>query len=106
MPSLKLFAVLDRKAGYFKSPFFMLSIGEATRAMMNAMADPNTDLAKYPEDFALYEVGTWNDTSGVFTQEGAMTHICNLTALSPKPVPTDSDFRTIDGQGFFKEAAQ
>lgn len=67
---MKMFcmAVRDRAADVFGQPFFVASIGGATRSFsdeINAGGDKNV-LAKHPEDFDLYELGAFYDNEGRF----------------------------------------
>lgn len=87
---LRLFSVLDIKAGFFKPPFAARSDGEALRALSEAMRDPQTTLAQYPEDFALYETGNFNDATGTIEPTVPVRHLCGCAQLMPKPRPTDT----------------
>lgn len=61
------FSVHDTKVGAFMPPFFMRSKGEAVRAFMDNAADGTSQLSKHPEDFALWNIGEFDDVSGQFT---------------------------------------
>lgn len=62
----KVFSVYDTQAKVYVNPFYQSTIGEAVRAFGDAVKDPqNGTLNKHPEDFILYEIGEWNDNSGV-----------------------------------------
>ena len=60
----KVFAVKDIKVGAFMAPFFMRSKGEAIRAFTDFANDGQSMPSKHPEDFCLYEIGTWDDDTG------------------------------------------
>lgn len=59
-----VFSICDGKAGSWLPPFFARSEGSAIRSLMNALSDVNSDFSKYPEDYTLYRIGTFNDDSG------------------------------------------
>lgn len=61
----KVFAVLDTQVKAFMQPFFSPTVGSATRAFRDAVNDPSTMLNKHPADYVLYEIGTWDDETGV-----------------------------------------
>lgn len=87
---LKLYSVLDRKAGFFKTPYAARSDGEMTRNLADAMRDPATTIAQYPEDFSLYEIGSFDDTTGLMVAVHPPRHVCDATQLMPKPRPADT----------------
>jgi len=62
---LKAFAIRDAKAEVYNTPFFQKSHGEAERSFMELVKDKNSLVAKYPEDFDLYYLGTYNSISGL-----------------------------------------
>lgn len=60
----KAFAVYDSKAKFFGVPFFMQQTGLAVRAFTDLVNDANSIVHKYPGDFSLYEIGTFDDSVG------------------------------------------
>lgn len=60
-------AVFDEKVKAFHPPMFVRESSVCVRWAMSELANPSTDFAKFPEDFTLYELGSWNDKSGEFT---------------------------------------
>ncbi len=63
-----MFSLYDTKLEGFMRPFFLQSVGVATRAIMDLSKDPNHEAAKHPSDFCLYELGTFDDHSSEITQ--------------------------------------
>lgn len=61
---LKMFAVFDVKAAAYLAPFFLPTVGQAVRAFADASNDPSTMFAKHPEDYTLFHVGEFDDSSG------------------------------------------
>ena len=64
----KAFSVYDSKAGFYMAPFFFQSTAEGIRAFFDAANDPQTAISKHPEDYTLFELGAFDDQTGVFTQ--------------------------------------
>lgn len=62
------FTIYDSKAEAYLSPFFMQSKGQALRAFQDAAQDKETQFAKHPSDFTLFEIGEYDDSTGIFTQ--------------------------------------
>lgn len=67
---LKAFSLLDTKTGIFNTPFFLPHVGQAIRACCDLGQDKNTTVGRYPSDYALVEVGTWDDQT-------AQLHTCS-----------------------------
>jgi len=68
---LTVLAVRDCKADAFLQPFFALSRGVAIRSFAEAAkpaspGEASHDFAKYPDDFSLFELGTFDQAEGVF----------------------------------------
>lgn len=65
---LAVVAVFDSAAGMFNRPFFAPALGVALRSFtdeVNRQA-PDNQLNQHPEDFALYQLGWFDDNSGTF----------------------------------------
>lgn len=64
---LLAFSVYDEKAESFATPFFLSSIGQATRIFGDMANDDKSQIGKHPEDYKLYQVGTWDYDKAIFT---------------------------------------
>ncbi len=62
-----VFSLHDEKANAYTQPFFLNQVGEALRALDQIVNSPDTNVNKYPEDFKLYQLGTFNDWDGTLT---------------------------------------
>lgn len=63
---LVMMCLFDTKAKAFMVPQFYANTQLAVRAVKNAVNDPVAGfLYRNPEDFILFEVGTWDDTTGL-----------------------------------------
>lgn len=98
-----VFAVYDSKVGLFASPFHMRSRGEALRGFQTVANDPSTDICKFADDFSLFELASYDDDTGVFTNNPApvslglalqyknstppSTHNFNSSSISPLNQP-------------------
>ena len=57
-----LLAILDKAAGATVGPIITVRHQiEATRAFLQLCLDPQTNIGRNPEDFALYLIGTYDD---------------------------------------------
>jgi len=63
----KMFAIFDSKiSSFIEAPMMMISNGQAIRGWETACNDPKSDFYKHPEDFTLFELGTYDESSGKF----------------------------------------
>lgn len=58
-----IYTIFDSKAGFYNKPFYMVNDAVAMRSMGDMLQDPNTELARNPEDFTLFKLGTYDDQS-------------------------------------------
>lgn len=61
-----MYAIYDEKAELYNTPFPLATDGLAKRSFEDACRDTRTDLYKYPGDFTLYCIATWDDDIGQF----------------------------------------
>lgn len=62
---LKVYSIHDQAAEAFVQPFFMHNDGLAIRAFQdNANAKDENNISKHPEQFALYQIGEFDDKQG------------------------------------------
>ena len=62
---LNVYSIFDQAAEAFTQPFYMHNDGLAIRAFQdNVNATEDNNISKHPEQFALYKLGTFNDSNG------------------------------------------
>jgi len=61
---LKMYSIRDSKAEVYNTPFYQRSHGEAERAFTQLVGDDKSTVSKFPEDYDLYYLGTWDDQTG------------------------------------------
>lgn len=61
---LKIYAIRDAKMETFNRPFYMPADGAAIRAFQDECNNKESELNKHPEDYALYELGLFNEDDG------------------------------------------
>jgi len=64
----KVFSIFDSKVGAYQLPFFRRAKGEAIRDISDSVNSPESGLGRHPEDFTLFELGVYDDSTGVFEQ--------------------------------------
>lgn len=82
MSKLKLFSVYDSKAEVYDKPFCMLSKGECIRGFGDAANNTQTTLGQHPADFTLFELGEFDQKTGLIIQLSAKLNLG--TALEHK----------------------
>lgn len=61
-----MYTVFDVKTGAYMVPFYQPTRGAAERAFIDAVRDPSHTFAKHPEDFTLFEIGSFDDGDASF----------------------------------------
>jgi hypothetical protein len=69
----KVFSIYDSKTETYSKPFYMKTIGEATRAFGDLANNKDTDVGRHPEDYTLFNLGVFEDTTAVYTPLEAKT---------------------------------
>jgi len=71
----KVFAIRDQKAEVFNRPFFNKTHGEAERNFRELVNDKENLVGKYPEDYDLYYLGDYDDSTGLIKTLDTPQHI-------------------------------
>jgi len=61
------FAMYDSVARVYTPPFYMATSNVAIRAFALTANLPDSKVGLHPSDFTLYELGVFDDESGIFT---------------------------------------
>lgn len=87
---LNVYSIFDKTAMAFITPFFMHNDGIAIRAFSDSVnsGDPNSTIAQHYEQFALYELGVFDDSTGVIDPRDDAR--CIISGLEVKE-PTKED---------------
>lgn len=65
--NVEMFTIYDTKVLVFSAPFFAANIGTAIRIVQDTLRDRDTALARHPNDFVLYCLGSFNSQTGELT---------------------------------------
>lgn len=63
---LIIFSVYDQKADAYINPFYLPTTAQAIRTFQDCVDDSNHQFGKHPEDYFLYELGTFENTDASF----------------------------------------
>lgn len=64
MLTLKMYSVRDAKAEAYLQPFYVTKEGEAVRGFKECIQDTSHKFHNFPEDYALFEIGSFNQETG------------------------------------------
>lgn len=72
---LRVYSIRDSKGEIFAPPFLKKTHGEAERDFTTLTRDEKSMVYKYPEDFDLWYLGTFDDNSGKFNSLETPQHV-------------------------------
>ena len=83
-----LYCMQDKTSGIFLQPFCARSETDARRQLTLAFEDlqfMQTPAGRYPQEFEMYHVGTFDDDTAIIQAMPVPRKIVNLAELRPKP---------------------
>jgi hypothetical protein len=84
MTIFKIYTIYDSKvSAYTIKPFCGQSKGSVVRELFDVVNGPDKSapLAKHPHDYSLFEIGTFDDSTGVLAPYVAREHVIALHEL-------------------------
>lgn len=76
MTILTIVAVKDRAVDAYNRPFYVPTIGAAIRSFTDEVNRKESEMQAHPEDYDLYDMGTFCDQTGTFTPpEGGLPRV-------------------------------
>jgi hypothetical protein len=82
----------DQKAGTYSDPYYAINDATASRSFSQACDTPDTMLNQYPEDFSLFKVGEWDDTSASLKGIDPVFIMNGKTQIKPEEKTTEEHF--------------
>lgn len=76
-----MYSVYDAKSESYTLPFFDHAQGRALRTFADCVQDPEHQFGKHPEDYTLFDVGTYDDDTGTITQNTIVSIATGHTLL-------------------------
>jgi len=64
---MSIYSVFDSVAKAYLPPFYMLNDDTALRVYADCANDPAHQFCKFPTDFTLFNIGEFEDSTGVIT---------------------------------------
>lgn len=83
MSKIVVMCARDIKVGCFARPFFVSTVAQAVRSFQDEARRkaPDNQLSQHPEDFELFELGTWDEDTAKFDQLPAPKYIIRADML-------------------------
>jgi len=79
----QIFTIFDEKAKAYLPPFFMHHPAMAIRTFGDMCADKNHQFGAHPEDYTLYKIGEFDDSTALISKHQAPHPI--ITGLETDP---------------------
>lgn len=83
----KIFSIHDSKAQAYFPPFFLPTIAMAVRTFEDMANDKNNNIGKHPEDFTLFHIGEFDDTTSIIEPSSPSTAINKAVHLVHAELP-------------------
>lgn len=86
----QIFTVYDAAAEAFLQPFFAPTIGSAIRMFSDICEQPDHQFAKHPEDYTLFHIGVYDDSSADIEKMRAPVKLGSALELTSKPSSSEN----------------
>lgn len=63
----KMFSIYDEKSEAYLQPFFLDTHGQAVRAIVDCLSDPQHNFSRHSADYTLFVLGEFDDKDGTVT---------------------------------------
>ncbi|AZL82742.1 nonstructural protein [Apis mellifera associated microvirus 6] len=95
-----VFSIYDSAISTWLPPMYARNKGEMLRNFADAVADPQSKLAKHPSDYSLFELGTFDDDKCIFSLLKTPVRLCMALDFVKKDVPVvDKKVPLPSGEG-------
>jgi len=76
-----IYSIQDSKTGIFCRPFIMQTEAAAMRDFAHAANSPDNDVGRYPTDFTIFRLGSFDDLTGRITVEPSPVALALASSL-------------------------
>lgn len=88
-----LFTVYDEKAEVFLPPFFVPTVGIATRAFKDTINSDSHQFGKHPSDYTLFSLGYFDDSTAEIVSATKKSLGNGVEFIDPEHKDSLGDFR-------------
>jgi len=96
--NLNAYTIYDVASGVYMRPFFSQADGQAIRGFNDIACDASHEVGKHPQDYTLYRVGRFNDTSGKLEGEELEKLTTGLEAVSNSRNVNQDNITELEGK--------
>ncbi|AXL15447.1 nonstructural protein [Microviridae sp.] len=90
---LNAYTIFDVASGIYMRPFFSQADGQAIRGFKDIATDADHEVGKHPEDYTLFRVGSFNDTTGKMDGDELEKLATGLEMVAQDRQPTQADLK-------------
>ena len=94
---LNAYTIYDVASGIYMRPFFSQADGQAVRGFKDIATDAEHEIGKHPEDYTLFRIGSFNDTTGKMEGEPPEKLMTGLEAVAFDRNPTQEKLKLAFG---------
>lgn len=94
--ALKIFALKDETSGAFLRPMFADHLGDVLRGLAMQAQDPKSFIARFPQDYSLWNLGEFEQESGRWITP-APVHVINIPQLLATKQPAGLERSSENG---------
>lgn len=80
---MKMYSIYDSKSESYQQPVFAQTRGVVIRSLSQACADVNHDFHKFAADFTLFEIGEFDERTGMITPHASKENLGCLIEFKP-----------------------
>lgn len=66
---INMYVIHDKLSGVYNKPFYLQNDQVAQRSAKQLLSDPNSEISRSPEDYTLFKIGTFDDTSATIEMQ-------------------------------------
>lgn len=78
-------SIRDNAVAAFNRPFFVQHVGMAVRSFKDEVNSAESPMAKHPEDFLLFELGTFDEETGKMQNLEAPRQVMRAIDVKERP---------------------
>jgi len=80
----QMYVILDNKSAIYNKPFFFINDAVAIRAAQDLLDQPDHEIAKHPEDYTMFKLGTYDDETAFITTNDGLPVLIRFHEIANK----------------------
>lgn len=82
----KVYSIFDLKSSVYNAPMFVINVQTVLRGLHQQYQDQDSMIAKYAEDYLLFELGSWDDQIAELRPYEKPLMVCKMSDLLENPL--------------------